>query len=349
MKKILFLLSLAALLGACNDTETPAPESPFARAESHVRSLIEEFGDYNPAEAESMIAGKMLTLSVRLEYNESRTEVIGVPYAFGESDEGVQADRYLLRRDGSCTRYYWTDGGWLRTEGSWSLDNEARTLQIMDDIVEIVALGPYSIIWDKETCEIPGSKPRSLIDNYIIEPIDPNFPDPRPDTHYEEIEVEAISYCQMLELAASQWGYVSEYWAPKYYDDYRNNYVYITIPMFYFKSCDITKSLTPPFYVTLDIEGTDFYLSQYSTENYNVKYNWVKYEEFLDVYLGICDELSREEYPIYAHIVAFCTNPGTFNFTFQMYHPETDRYFESKPLQMVLEEDSLYYYINSND
>lgn len=198
MKKILLLLSLAVLLGACNDTETPAPESPFARAESHVRSLIEKFGDYDPAEVESMIAGKMLTLSVRLEYNESRTEVIGVPYAFGESDEGVQADRYLLRRDGSCTRYYWTDGGWLRAEGSWSLDNEARTLQLMDDIVEIVALGPYSIIWDKETCEIPGSKPRSLMDNYIIEPIDPNFPDPRQDTVYEPIDVLLVTRGQEI-------------------------------------------------------------------------------------------------------------------------------------------------------
>lgn len=201
MKKLLFVFALMLGAVSCNDTENPTPETrPLTETELRVRGLIEQSADFDPSQVVSMLKGKLLILDSFFEYDSDWQRIIAEPYAFGvQNDPEFEADRYLLREDMTAVRYTWEKSGWKPTEGTWSYDDSTHTLQIVDTEVSIVGLTRVSTIWDKETTNIPGGKPRCYRIIYKVSDYDPNQPNPTPDTVYEPLIVEIMSAAQYFE------------------------------------------------------------------------------------------------------------------------------------------------------
>lgn len=201
MKKLLFVFALMLGAVSCNDSENPTPETnPLTETELRVRGLIEQSADFDPSQVVSMLKGKLLILDSFFEYDSDWQRIIAEPYAFGvQNDPEFEADRYLLREDMTAVRYTWEKSGWNPTEGTWSYDDSTHTLQIVDTEVSIVGLTRVSTIWDKETTNIPGGKPRCYRIIYKVSDYDPNQPNPTPDTVYEPLIVDILSDAQYHE------------------------------------------------------------------------------------------------------------------------------------------------------
>lgn len=180
---------------ACNEEESiTSEERPMTETETRVQNLINTYSDYDPYAVEELLTNKLLTLDAYLEYDSRWDRIVAEPYAFGvKNDPEFTPDRYLLREDGTAVHYTLEEGVWVTTEGTWSFDAASQTLRLLDQEEHIIALTPSSIIWDKETTNVPGGKPRFYRIIYKVSDYDPNQPNPTPDTVYEPIEMLLLS------------------------------------------------------------------------------------------------------------------------------------------------------------
>jgi len=183
MKKLFYTLALLMGCVACNEEESiTTEERPMTETETRVQNLINTYSDYDPYAVEELLTNKLLTLDAYLEYDSRWDRIVAEPYAFGvKNDPEFTPDRYLLREDGTAVHYTLEEGVWVTTEGTWSFDAASQTLRLLEQEEHIIALTPSSIIWDKETTNVPGGKPRFYRIIYKVSEYDPNQPNPTPD------------------------------------------------------------------------------------------------------------------------------------------------------------------------
>lgn len=200
MQKFLFVLALLMGCAACHEEETATPEErPYSENETRVQNLINAYSDYDPYSVEELLTNKQLTLDACLEYDSRWDRIVAESYAFGvKNDPEFIPDRYLLREGGTAIHYTLEEGVWVATEGTWSFDAASQTLCVPDQVVSIVALTPSSIIWDKETTNVPGGKPRFYRIIYKLSDYDPDQPNPTPDP--DDLIFDFVNYSIFVSL-----------------------------------------------------------------------------------------------------------------------------------------------------
>jgi len=112
-------------------------------------------------------------------------------------------------------------------------DAASQTLRLLEQEEHIIALTPSSIIWDKETTNVPGGKPRFYRIIYKVSDYDPNQPNPTPDTVYEPIEMLLLSF--------------SQHWEDKYGEPFGNTHIHKEV--FGYSTCShaLFRGIDTPF------------------------------------------------------------------------------------------------------
>lgn len=130
MKKIIYLLFLAAAFLSCENVED-------ASEWNRVNGLIAKNGDFDPAVVPALLTGNLLSCTA---YFDLETEKLYYSDRLDLSIGG-RFSEFLFFEDGTC----WDcsldmaqthDGGWFYRAYNWRFDVQTRTLVIWNDFIE---------------------------------------------------------------------------------------------------------------------------------------------------------------------------------------------------------------------
>jgi len=207
-------------------------------------------------------------------------------------------------------------------------DAASQTLRLLEQEEHIIALTPSSIIWDKETTNVPGGKPRFYRIIYKVSEYDPNQPNPTPDTVYEPIEVKILTEEQFIRNEDMSVDLEANYIFP-YYNPYTNRYDLGTYILIYFPENELSKTLSGTIYYKIIADDPSQFYIYWGWVNAN---GWQKEEE---LGRGMC----INEYAGYLYNVTSAVLTPTFGiqkFKLHIYHLESNRYFSTEQYQFVL-------------